>query len=73
MTVQELRKLKVGSLIRWRRFMPNDYELGTVVRFHAPMHISVMMHQGDHKNSVVQFRGFDFDNIELVRAYNIKS
>jgi len=73
MNAQDFLAMKVGSLIRTRAYnITRDREgvLGTVVRFHAPLLISVLMHQGLYKNKIVTLRGFDFNETKLVRANN---
>ena len=73
MEAKDLLKLKKGSLIRTTAYTKDKPAFGTIICFHAPKFISVLMHQGMYKNKIVYLRGFDFDLTELVRANKEKA
>ena len=73
MEAKDYLRMKVGTLLRTRAYSITrgiDAALCTIVHFHAPQFISVLMHQGLYKNKIVFLRGFDFDETELVDGYD---
>ena len=74
MEAKDYLRMKIGSLIKTRAYTitrgKKSADLGTIVRFHAPKFIAVLMHQGLYKNKIVNLRGFDFDETELVDGYD---
>ena len=69
MEAKDYLRMKIGSLIRTRAYNitgGKEGVLGTIVKFHAPAHVSVLIHQGLYKNKTVFLRGFDFDETEIV-------
>ena len=69
MEVKDYLRMKVGTLLRTRAYnitRGKEGVLGTIVKFHAPKFISILMHQGTNKNKIVFLRGFDFDETEII-------
>ena len=68
MEAKDYLRMKVGTLLRTRAYNITrgiESALCTIVHFHAPQFISVLMHQGLYKNKIVTLRGFDFNETEI--------
>ena len=69
MKAKDYLRMKIGTLLKTRAYnitRGQEAVFGTIVHFHAPQFISILMHQGLYKNKIVFLRGFDFDETEIV-------